>query len=301
MEDGFVIRFRGVRGGHPVPGKGTLRYGGNTSCVEVWAGERLLILDAGTGIVALGHDLMHWHQQVDKPIVATMLFSHAHHDHMQGFPFFVPAYQGSSTLYMFGPKTFDQDLEEALSRAMLAPTFPVSLEELPSLKIISNIHESEVILIGSEHQPQIRNVFREPIETDHETVRVDVLRSSFHPSGNVSLLRIAWNGKSMVYATDTEGLPGGDSKLIELAAGCDLLIHDAQYTQEEYLGIPRQGWGHSTPEMAVTVAKKAGAQRLILFHHDPTHDDAQLDTMQAHAETLLPGTLLAYEGLTIRL
>jgi ribonuclease BN (tRNA processing enzyme) len=132
-------------------------------------------------------------------------------------------------------------------------------------------------------------------------VRVDVFRSPFHPSGSVSVFMVAWGGKSMVYATDTEGVYGGDTRLIEFASGCDLLIHDAQYTSDEYLNTPRQGWGHSTPEMAICVAQRALAKQLVLFHHDPLHDDAQLDAMQARAQELFPHTLVAYERLAIRL
>jgi phosphoribosyl 1,2-cyclic phosphodiesterase len=275
--------------------------------VEIWAGGRLIILDAGTGIVRLGKDLMAWRRQTNRPIVATVFFSHTHQDHTQGFPFFVPAYQGSSTFYMFGPKTFDQDLEDALSRAMLAPTFPVSLEEMPSLKIISNIDESEVILIGPENEPQLRNIFREPIRAGPDTVRIDAMRSPFHPSTGVSVFKIAWNGATVVYATDTEGVTGGDTRLVEFSFGADVLIHDAQYTTQEYLSAPdwgstpRQGWGHSTPDMALLVAQRAKVGQLVLFHHDPLHDDAQIDEIQAQAQAQFPNTIAAFEGLTIRL
>jgi len=301
MEEGFVVRFRGVRGHHPVPGATTLKYGGNTPCVEVWAGGRLIILDAGTGLVSLGDDLMAWHQAVKKPIIATMFFSHTHHDHTQGFPFFTPAYIGTSVLYMFGPRTFDQDLEKALARAMLPPTFPVQLEELASLKIISNLDRSEAILIGPEHQPQIRNIYRDSLQAGPDTVQIYVQRSSFHPGGGVSLFRIEWNGKSVVYASDTEGVEGGDTSLISFAKGSDLLIHDAQYTAQEYVELPRQGWGHSTPEMATAVAQAAQVGQLVLHHHDPDHDDDSLDQMEAEAQTHFSQTTMAYEGLTIRL
>lgn len=301
MEEGFVIRFRGVRGSYPVPGANTLRYGGNTSCVEVWVGGRLLILDAGTGIISLGVELMEHLRESGERIVATILFSHTHHDHTQGFPFFEPAYHGASTLYMFGPKTFDQDLEEVLARAMLPPTFPVSLDELRSLKIISNINEAEVLLIGPEHEPQVRNVFREEIVSAPDIVRVDVLRSPFHPSGGVNVFRITWNGRSVVYATDVEGVVGGDTSLVRFAQGSDVLIHDAQYTTDEYVRIPRQGWGHSTIAMAALVAERAQVGRLVLFHHDPAHDDDQLDAMLTSARQRFPDTIAAYEGLTLRL
>lgn len=301
MEEGFVVRFRGVRGSHPVPGAATLKYGGNTSCVEVWAGGRLIILDAGTGIIGLGNDLMAWRQRTKKPITAAVFFSHTHHDHTQGFPFFVPAYQGSSTLYMFGPKTFDQDLEEVLSRAMLPASFPVTLYELKAFKIISNISDAEVVLIGEDNEPQVRNVYRELFKPSPGTVQVSLLQSTFHPPGGVNLLKIEWNNKRVVYATDTEGVIGGDARLVGFAQGADLLIHDAQYTREEYVNLPRQGWGHSTPEMAIQVAQQAQVKRLALFHHDPTHDDAKLDDMEAQAQALFPGTVMAFEGLTVRL
>lgn len=301
MHKGFVIRFRGVRGTHPAPGPTTLKYGGNTPCVEVWAGGRPIILDAGTGIVSLGQDLMRWHKQTSAPIVATLFLSHTHPDHTQGFPFFSPAQEGSSTLYIFGPKTFDQDMSDSLSRAMLPPTFPVLLEELPSLKIISNISHNQVILIGADQKPQIRNLFRQKVQVEPDTIQIRILQSFFHPSGSVNVFKIEWNGKSLVYATDIEGVAGGDVRLIRFCQGCDVLIHDAQYTTEEYIGIPMQGWGHSTPEMATLVARKARVKQLVLFHHDPRHDDATLDAMLARAQMLFPDTLMAYEGLTLKL
>ena len=301
MHEGFVIRFRGVRGAYPAPGATTLKYGGNTACVEVWAGGRPIILDAGTGIVPLGRDLMRWHKETLTPIVATLFLSHTHPDHTQGFPFFSPAHEGSSTLYIFGPKTFDQDMGDSLSRAMLPPTFPVLLEELPSLKIISNISHNQVILVGADQKPQIRNLFRQKVHVKPDTIQVRILQSFFHPSGSVNVFKIEWEGKSLVYATDIEGVAGGDVRLIRFCRGCDVLIHDAQYTHEEYIGAPKQGWGHSTPEMATLVAQKAHVKQLVLFHHDPRHDDAILDAMLAHAQTLFSNTLMAYEGLTIEL
>ena len=284
-----------------MPGVTTLKYGGNTPCVEVWAGGRPIILDAGTGIVPLGRDLMRWRKETKAPIVATMFLSHTHPDHTQGFPFFSPAHEGSSTLYIFGPKTFDQDMGDSLSRAMLPPTFPVLLEELPSLKIISNISHNQVILIGADQKPRIRNLFRQKVHVEPDTIQVRILQSFFHPSGSVNVFKIEWNGKSLVYATDIEGVAGGDVRLIRFCRGCDVLIHDAQYTTEEYIGIPMQGWGHSTPEMATLVAQKAKVKQLVLFHHAPQHDDATLDAMLAQAQTLFPDTLMAYEGLTIKL
>ena len=305
MDEKFIVRFRGVRGSYPVPGETTSRVGGNTACVEVWAGGRLVIIDAGTGIIGLGKDLMRKYLACGKkePIVATMLFSHTHHDHTQGFPFFEPAYEGTSVLYMFGPKTFYEDIEEALSRAMLAPTFPVALEELKSLKVMSNIEESEVVVLDKGRDLHILNVYRDEREDSPDAVEIGVMRSYAHPKGGVSVYKISWAGKSMVYASDTESYVGGDTRLIEFARGTDLLIHDAQYTNEEYVTgpIPKQGWGHSTPEMAIAIAQAAKVKKLVLFHHDPSHDDDILAEIEKKAQEAFPNTILAYEGLTIEL
>jgi ribonuclease BN (tRNA processing enzyme) len=230
-----------------------------------------------------------------------MLFSHTHHDHTQGFPFFDPADKGTSVLYMFGPKTFYEDIEEALSRAMLAPTFPVSLEELKSLKVMSNIEESEVVILDQKIGPQILNVYRDEREHSPDAVEIGVMKSHAHPKGGVSIYKISWAGKSMVYATDTESYVGGDTRLIEFAQGTDLLIHDAQYTNEEYVTGPKQGWGHSTPEMAIAIARAADVKKLVLFHHDPSHDDDTLAEIEKKAQEDFPNTILAYEGLTIEL
>jgi phosphoribosyl 1,2-cyclic phosphodiesterase len=305
MDKKFIVRFRGVRGSYPMPGKATLRVGGNTSCVEVWAGGHLIIIDAGTGIIGLGKELMENYRASGEkePIVATILFSHTHHDHIQGFPFFDPAYEGPSVLYMFGPKTFYEDIEEALSRAMLAPSFPVALAELKSLKVMSNIEESEVVVLDQGRDPQIINVYHDESEDSPDAVKIGVMRSHAHPKGGVSIYKISWADKSMVYATDTESYVGGDTRLIKFVRGTDLLIHDAQYTNEEYITgpIPKQGWGHSTPEMAITIAKAAGVKKLVLFHHDPEHDDDTLTEIEKQAQEAFPNTILAYEGLAIEL
>jgi formylglycine-generating enzyme required for sulfatase activity len=299
----FVIRFRGVRGSYPVLGETTSRVGGNTACVEVWAGGHLIIIDAGTGIIDLGKDLMRKYRASGEkePIVATMLFSHTHYSHIQGFPFFTPAYEDTSVLYMFGPTNFHEDIEEALRRAMLAPTFPVALREIRSLKVMDNIKESQVVILDQGKVPQILNVYPDKKEDSLDAVEIGMLRSYAHPQGGVSLYKISWAGKSMVYASDTESYVGGDTRLIEFARGTDLLIHDAQYTNEEYVTGPKQGWGHSTPEMAIAIAQAAKVKKLVLFHHDPAHDDDTLAEMEKRAQGVFPNTILAYEGLTIEL
>jgi len=204
-------------------------------------------------------------------------------------------------LYMFGPRTFYEDIEEALSRAMLAPSFPVALAELKSLKVMSNIEESEVVILDRSMDPQLLNVYRDEREDSPDAVEIGLMRSFAHPNGGVSVYKISWAGKNMVYASDTESYIGGDTRLIEFARGTDLLIHDAQYTSEEYVTGPKQGWGHSTPEMAIAIAQAAKLKKLVLFHHDPSHDDDTLAEIERKAQEAFPNTILAYEGLTIKL
>jgi phosphoribosyl 1,2-cyclic phosphodiesterase len=299
----FSATFWGVRGGYPKPGPTTNKFGGNTTCLEVRAGGHLIIIDAGTGIISLGERLTAQHEDDKKPIVATILFTHTHHDHMQGFPFFMPTHLGTSVLYIFGPKWLHQDLESVLARAMLPPFFPVEPDELRSLRVIRNVFESEMIVwSGPGAPPQVCNVYREAEECPPWEVRARVMRSYAHPQG-VFVYRIEMGNKKLVFATDVEGYAGGDRELIKFSRGADLLIHDAEFTPQEYLdGKPtRQGWGHSTWEMAVEVAQTAGAEKLALTHHNAHHGDAFLEDIEQQAQALFPATIVAREGLTLKI
>lgn len=305
----FTVRFWGVRGSYPAPGPHTAGIGGNTPCIEVRAAGHLIILDAGTGIIPLGEELASQPLVAPKtterqPIVATVLFSHTHHDHTQGFPFFKPAYLGASTCYIFGPRTLRVDLEEALSNAMLPPAFPLQLQDMAAMKSIRTIEDSEAIFLGDPAaEPEVRNVYRNRNQMPPDAVKINAHKSYAHPRAGVFVYKITWRGKSLVYATDTEGYLGGDQRLINFARGADVLIHDAQYTEEEYTSshAPKQGWGHSTPQMAVEVAQAAGVKRLVLFHHEPTHNDAMVRQMEREAHQLFPNTITAYEGLALEL
>jgi len=305
MSDDLVIRFWGVRGSYPVPGPTTVHYGGNTSCVEIQAGIHTIILDAGSGIIPLGNDLIRRSQaQGNRAVVATIFFSHMHHDHTQGFPFFEPAYIGASTLHILGPKVFEADLQETLTHAMLPPTFPISLDELASLKILRNLNETDVVLMGqSQHDVRVLNQYHEQVDLSPELVRVQVYHSYAHPKNGVHVYRINWRGKSVVYATDTEGYIATDQRLVKFAQGADVLIHDAQYREEDYASQqrPRQGWGHSTPEMACDVAHASHVRQLVLFHHDPSYDDETIAENEERAQARFPNTCAAREGLEIRI
>ncbi len=297
------VTFWGVRGSHPAPGPNTVRYGGNTSSIEVRAGDHLIILDAGTGIIELGRKLVAESRVDKRPLVATLLFTHTHHDHTQGFPFFVPAFFQSNTLYIFGPKTLHEDLEEVLSRTMMPPVFPISLEELPCQRYASNLHEGELIVLSPDNRaPRVFTTAFDAPSPSPDQVSIRVMRSYAHPQG-VFIYRIDYAGKAMVLATDVEGYVGDDQRIIRFSQGAQLLIHDAQYSEDEYKSpvVPKQGWGHSTWQMAVALAQAAGVQQLALYHHDPTHGDDQLASLEREAQAVFTHTMMACEGLTIDL
>ena len=309
MSEGITVTFHGVRGSYPCPDPRLMRVGGNTACVEVRAGGHLIVLDAGTGIINLGKKLMQESAAANNgaspaPLIINLFFTHTHHDHTQGFPFFLPAYRGTSTLYIFGPRMLQEDLREALSRAMVSPAFPVDLDDLHSRRVVHTVDETEMIVLQpNQHQPEVRNIYRDNLDLPADAVKVSFFKSYAHPKDGANIYRIEWRDKSMVLATDTESYVGGDSRLIAFARDTDLLIHDAQFTHEEYIGfpVPKQGWGHSTPEMAIAVAKAANARRLALYHHDPNHDDDMLDAIGREAKAQFPKAFVSSEGLTVEL
>jgi phosphoribosyl 1,2-cyclic phosphodiesterase len=299
----LLVKFWGVRGSYPVPGEKTLRYGGNTACVEIRTAEHLVVLDAGTGIVGLGQELMaDQRKRESENSIVTLLISHTHHDHIQGLLFFRPLFKSTSTLYVYGPRTFSEELQDTLSR-MLQPQYsPVPLEEMNAQKVIRSLSNSDSVWFPSDAQaPEVRSS-DQPFFPGKGDLVVRTMRSYAHPKDGVYVFRIEYNGRSVVYATDTEGYSGGDTRLIRFARGADLLIHDAQYDDEEYQdeNAPRQGFGHSTIGMATTVAEKAEVKQLALFHHDPSHDDDKIAAMEATAKSYFENTVAAYEGLELR-
>jgi phosphoribosyl 1,2-cyclic phosphodiesterase len=275
----FRIKFWGVRGSIPVPGPETVEIGGNTSCVEVRCGEHLLIFDGGTGLRVLGRDLLS-----QMPITAHLFFSHVHWDHIQGFPFFTPAFVPGNHIHLYGGAAVTGTVATALAGQMEMPNFPVTLGEMPADLCFHDLCERDVVeLVGG--------------------VRVTSAAGN-HPNG-VFAYRVDYEGKSVVYATDTEHYSIPDPKLVKLARDVDVLIYDSMYTPEEYAGevdgTPRTGWGHSTYEAGVDLVKAAGAKRYVLFHHDPMQDDAAVRDKEKRAQALFPNSICAYEGLTIDL
>ena len=290
------IKFWGVRGSYPAPGEATVRFGGNTACVEICAGERTIILDAGTGIIPLGRELAG-----RRTPEIMLLFSHLHHDHTQGFPFFVPAYLHNAKLYIFGPGGTPETLSRVLEQNQSPETFPVSLPEMAAWKKVQSVRDSQMILWD---EAGVR-VAESTGGVSEETVVIRIHKSYAHPGG-VYVYRITWRGKSVVYATDTEGYVGTDRRLVQFARDADVLIHDAQYLEQHYrgqlAGFPStQGYGHSTVGMACEVAAASRAGQLILFHHDPTYSDAMVAGMETFARAQLKKARAAYEGLEILL
>lgn len=295
MKDNFTIKFWGVRGSYPTPGQGTVEFGGNTACVEIRAGEHTIIIDAGTGIIPLGRELSRRASQEKKAVSAILLFSHLHHDHTQGFPFFSPAYNPASRLHLFGPGASEKALEDLLEHNQQPPAFPVTLRDMNAAKEFCSLTEPDVIVVDEAGVRLTRGGTLSP-----ESVVIRLMKSYAHPGG-VYIYRIEWRGQSVVYASDTEGYVGGDRRLVNFARNADLLIHDAQYAEAHYRGqmsgLPStQGYGHSTPQMACEMALAAGVKRLALFHHDPNYDDATLRELEAQARALFPDTFSAREG-----
>ncbi|MBI1814443.1 MAG: MBL fold metallo-hydrolase [Deltaproteobacteria bacterium] len=276
------VRFWGVRGSYPTPGPATARIGGNSSCVEVTSAKHTLAFDAGTGIIGLGRELMH---RNGDPTVYVFL-SHLHHDHIEGLRYFAPAYNPRWTCHIYGAGGGAQALQRLLARTMTPRLFPVSLSQLPANLAINNLDKQERIRLNGSPATVI-------------TARY----SNAHPKVGVTLYRVTCGGRSVVYATDVEAPLGGHDDVVAFARGADVLIHDAQYTDAEYHGTPsnKAGWGHSTVRMAAEAARAAKVGELILYHHDPEHDDAEVRRLEKLARTIFPRTRAASEGLELHL
>lgn len=267
------IRYWGTRGSVPAPGPSTVRYGGNTSCVELRTGQGgLIVLDAGTGIRPLGNAL--------GPCRGTLLLTHYHWDHIQGMPFFLPAYGPDSQIDLYGPRSGGMGPDDLLNAQMVPPYFPAVPAQLCGIACYRDTPE-------------------EPFQAEGAAVRAGRV---CHPSVTVGY-RIEDGTGCVVYISDDE-VDEASSRvargMLDLCRDADVLIHDCQYSEGEY--ATHRGWGHSTPRMAVRLAREAGVRHLVLFHHDPSHSDEQVEALADEAR-MLAGELevsIAREGDSLR-
>ena len=295
----FRLRFWGVRGSYPTPGPHTVRYGGNTSCVEIQAGQHTLILDAGSGIIRLGEELLREHDT--NALNLALFITHAHGDHLVGFPFFAPLFNARTNLHLFGPRLAGRSIEQIVTTLMSPPYFPVDVRQLPSHRSYHTVTDEQCIIwqYGSQEPAMDGHLHQKKTKTDVE-LRVIAKFTQSHPLNGAVIYRIEYAGKCVIYATDVEWKEGHDPDFLAFIEGADLLIHDAQYTTPDYEQV-KHGYGHSTVEMAAESARSAHVRELVLFHHEPTYDDNQLDRMEAQAQALFAHTRSAREGMEIDL
>ena len=254
-----------------------MRYGGNTSCVEVRVDDRIYIFDCGTGFRVLGHALER--EFAGRPFAAHVFVSHYHWDHIQGMPFFRPMYDSAGSEFNFHSSGRSRSLEQVMAEQMASPYFPVNLDEMKATRRFCDIDDGCL-----------------PME---DGIRITTAHLN-HPQGCLGF-RLETKDGVLVYATDNE--PGDaifDKAVRKLAEGADILIYDAQYLPEEY-AARRRGWGHSHWREAVNIVMQSGTKELILYHHDPEHSDSIVDKVVEEARNYYPKVRAAAEGLEIRL
>ena len=271
------IEFFGVRGSCPCPESGTCRYGGNTACVELSVpGEAPLLLDLGTGLRAYGLT-----QPTDGSFAGTALLTHVHWDHVQGLPFFTPADRPGATFDIYGPAQEGCSLAQALGDLVRPPFFPVTIGQLRGRIAIHDLVEEDLVIggakVGARWVP--------------------------HPGPTLGY-RISWGGVVVTYISDLQApadLTSVSDSVLDLAADADVLVLDSQYTVEEFAA--KATWGHCTIGYSLRVAVASRARTLVLFHHDPSHDDDRMDELLAEVRAVAgpggPEVLAAYEGMVI--
>lgn len=273
MPEEFYIRFWGVRGSIACGGPEVQRYGGNTSCVEVCCAGRLLIFDGGTGLRYLGEKLA-----VAEPRTIDLFLSHTHHDHVIGLPFFKPFFErGFRVRIWSGHLDTEMTTEGALKTLMTPPLFPIDPACFEATIEYLDFQAGDIL-------------------TPSEGITVETV--ALHHANGATGFRVNFDGRSVCYVTDTEHDPAGpDPRILKLVEGADIMVYDSTYTDEEFCRC--RGYGHSTWEEGMRIAKRAGVRQFVAFHHDPSHDDVFLDRMADHIREKCGHSVVAREGMVL--
>ena len=271
----FAVKFWGVRGSIATPSRRHVEFGGNTSCVEVVAGDEVFILDCGTGIRNLGNELLE--RGVET---ANILLSHTHWDHINGFPFFRPAYLDNCTFHLWAGNLMDDGgMQKVMAGQMMQPMFPVPMAAMRSTIEFHDFRAGEEVNLSKK--------------TKIKTVLLN------HPNG-ATAYRLEFGGKSICYVTDTEHVIGKpDQTVLKLIEGADLVIYDCTYTDDEF--EEKIGWGHSTWQEGVRLCQTANVKSLAIFHHDPEHEDIFMEKLEKEARSTWDGAFVARENMMIKL
>ncbi|PDW03529.1 MBL fold metallo-hydrolase [Candidatus Viridilinea mediisalina] len=299
----MIVRIWGTRGSYPVARANVLRYGGNTTCVEVRAGERCIVLDAGTGMRLLGAAL---EAEAQPPEALDLLITHTHWDHIIGFPFFAPLARKNCAIDVYGLRRTQSSLRTTIANALSDPLLPMDLEDLRARLHFHEIHEGLSFNLGDvkvcaarANHPYRALAYR--LETPEGVLAFIPDTGPFH-TVLFGEERIVWNGSPQPNSeAELQTLAEMRAGIIKLAQGADWMFYDAQFTDEQYARFPH--WGHSTASQAREIAEEAGVRELLLFHHDPHRSDDELDRIVADQQALAPPGLLiraAYEGLELR-
>ena len=272
----FKLKFWGVRGSIACPSPNHIAFGGNTSCVEVSCGGERIIIDAGTGIRSLGHWLLR------KNVgVATMLLSHTHWDHINGFPFFSPAFRPERSFHVMAGHLSGNSIKDVFAGQMNNPYFPVPLAAMKAKMTFEDFRAGDSFTLGRGGTVKVRT---KPLN---------------HPD-NATGYRIEYDGKSVCYVTDTEHVVGvPNQNILDLIEGADLVIYDSTYTDKEF--PHKLGWGHSTWEEGVRLCQAANAKSLAIFHHDPDHEDMFMEGLESRARAHWIGAFVAREHMRVNL
>lgn len=271
--------FYGVRGSYPVPRRNTSKYGGNTACIFIEKENKVVILDAGTGIIEIGNYLKEKKNHIKK---IDLFLTHLHSDHIQGLPFFEPVFDDEFEINIYSDDNRNNNISfrDTVYTLFAQPLSPISREGIKAaFNFISlDTGQPRTITIG-----------------DH--FDVDYIKENDHPLSGVLVYRITVEGKRVVYATDVESPGGFEGKYLEFIKGADILIHDSQYFEDDYLSPdnPKKGFGHSTVSMAAANAVKCGVKKLFLFHYSPEYSDRDVEKMLAEARKTFKNTFLSEE------